>query len=1109
MLDKYCHDEQFDFVTAQEIGTPENIKLNNMKHITDDNHAANKGTMIYISNKHSITKISSLSKISKQIDTTWGLAIIRGKRYIIGSIYLKLNYINGVKELMNMLKQAYDLQLKLKASGVLVCGDFNARHSAWGDHTSNEYGKELQNTLDAQKYSIHTANSPTFVAVNGGSFIDLVIISNNTKIEKLSCETDNEVELYSGAPMRGHLPVITKLQSSSVRRPSTDQEYKETLNIDKVNWENWKNDLECKVEEKRNYIETENDPHELWKFTNETIQSITLKHAEKKISTPHSKPYWTAELTELSKKLRAARKSYNKRNTDPNKEKLINAKSEFDEKRKKACGDFIMNKAKDLNSVQAQKFWKKFNSLFKQKGDGQVEPLLETNGNIVSSNEEIEINLFATFFEGKHLETANFDNEFYNVVNSLYDDIIEEIETPDNQENPGCGLNEEISITEIKKVIKTYKAGDKSLDNDNFHPKMFGHLGGGALQLLRKLFNLCFTTGAWVWDEAQVIFLKKEGKDTYSKPGSYRPISITSYIGKLLEKIIAFRLTSHLKIKDLHDEDQEGFTEKRNTVRYLNRLNLEVKQDKDDQKTSIGLFIDFEKAFDSVWKRALIYKLSTLGIKGNILRIINTFLMSRKLSLVVNGYNGPVRNGGDVGVPQGSALSPVLFKIYLMDLASELENNEGIMKLKFADDGTIKVAEISTPQCLQSLEKVLTVVQHWSTQWRMVINCSPNKTEIICFHTSENNKDLIPKTFKLGEKEIKLVSKTKVLGLTVDEDLLYKEHSKEVYNKLLVRWILVSKYCSKNWGLNVKVMTQILRTLFLSCLFYAGHIWIKPANIKEIESLWYRMMKSTVGAVFNISQVSAEIIIGIPPLLVLNKINKIKHYLKLNINDKSHDRLTQLIKKSASSTKPLVEISVALKETFQFLQWKMQNYPRNIQANDAEIINTNSMELFFNISPEACAYSKNMMTAYTEYLWKKVVDNVYLGNGYSVIPSPSCKPLAVPSDTTRKTEVLMMSCLYDNNLMNNFLYQRDLNNTPMCPHCDVEVQTPYHAVVECEGIDQQYRDCVKQALASALGEESASIETTVTLLNASRCHEFMEACKDILENYNFRTDIEI
>ena len=93
--------------------------------------------------------------------------------------------------------------------------------------------------------------------------------------------------------------------------------------------------------------------------------------------------------------------------------------------------------------------------------------------------------------------------------------------------------------------------------------------------------------------------------------------------------------------------------------------------------------------------------------------------------------------------------------------------------------------------------------------------------------------------------------------------------------------------------------------------------------------------------------------------------------------------------------------------------------------------------------------------------------------------------------------------------MNNFLYQRDLNNTPMCPHCDVEVQTPYHAVVECEGIDQQYRDCVKQSLASALGEESASIETTVTLLNASRCREFMAACKDILENYNFRTDIDL
>ena len=77
----------------------------------------------------------------------------------------------------------------------------------------------------------------------------------------------------------------------------------------------------------------------------------------------------------LAKELRLARKAFNKRNTTYNKEKFIAVKTVFDEKRKKACSDFIIEKAKNLNSIQAQKFWKKFNALFKKKSEQYVEPL--------------------------------------------------------------------------------------------------------------------------------------------------------------------------------------------------------------------------------------------------------------------------------------------------------------------------------------------------------------------------------------------------------------------------------------------------------------------------------------------------------------------------------------------------------------------------------------------------------------------------------------------------------------------------------------------------------------------------------------------------------------
>ena len=79
---------------------------------------------------------------------------------------------------------------------------------------------------------------------------------------------------------------------------------------------------------------------------------------------------------------------------------------------------------------------------------------------------------------------------------------------------------------------------------------MFRHLGNRAKNMLEKLFNLCLAKQQWVWEAAEVIFLRKAGKDSYSKPGSYRPICLTSYIGKLLEGIIAMRIEQFIASKN-------------------------------------------------------------------------------------------------------------------------------------------------------------------------------------------------------------------------------------------------------------------------------------------------------------------------------------------------------------------------------------------------------------------------------------------------------------------------------------------------------------------------------------------------------------------------------
>ena len=121
----------------------------------------------------------------------------------------------------------------------------------------------------------------------------------------------------------------------------------------------------------------------------------------------------------------------------------------------------------------------------------------------------------------------------------------------------------------------------------------------------------------------------------------------------------------------------------------------------------------------------------------------------------------------------------------------EYINDANTALFKFADDGSIKITADTTAECLARLQAVLNALNTWALKCRMKINCLPNKTEVMCFGTAENDRSLIPQEFKLGSQKIKLVKNTKVLGITIDEELTFMEHSKDVYKKLITRWNLI------------------------------------------------------------------------------------------------------------------------------------------------------------------------------------------------------------------------------------------------------------------------------------------------------------------------------
>ena len=307
MLDKYNDEEKFDIVAVQETGTVDahKLKLSNMKVMPDTNSAKNRGATTYVRSEIPCTKLPEISKISKNLDSAWCLAVINNQRIIIGNVYVKLNHHTAIQETIQMIQAAQVEGVKLKTCGIIVVGDFNSRHSLWGDTVNNDYGQQLVDQLDHTAYSIVNPSKPTFLCENGQSFIDLMIVSNTLVGKVKSTTTDDEIELFSGAPLRGHVPLIAEIDCN---RNHVKPTVKEKLDVSAVNWEQWSEDLEKQLEDDKSEVARYKNPNQLWKYFEGTVEKITEKHSVKKRSCMHSKPYWTADLAVSCKKMREARK---------------------------------------------------------------------------------------------------------------------------------------------------------------------------------------------------------------------------------------------------------------------------------------------------------------------------------------------------------------------------------------------------------------------------------------------------------------------------------------------------------------------------------------------------------------------------------------------------------------------------------------------------------------------------------------------------------------------------------------------------------------------------------------------------------------------------------
>ncbi|KAK3527450.1 hypothetical protein QTP86_023068 [Hemibagrus guttatus] len=377
---------------------------------------------------------------------------------------------------------------------------------------------------------------------------------------------------------------------------------------------------------------------------------------------------------------------------------------------------------------------------------------------------------------------------------------------------------DKIRKDEVRKALKRMKSG-KAVGPDDIPVEVWKCLGEAAVEFLASLFNRVLESERMPeeWRRSMLVPIFKNKGDVQSC-SNYRGIKLMSHTMKVWERVVEARLRKVVEIC----EQQYGFMPRKSTTDAIFALRILMEKYRDGQRELHCVFVDLEKAYDRVPREELWYCMRKSGVAEKYVRVVQD-MYERSRTVVRCAVGQTEEFNVEVGLHQGSALSPFLFAI-VMDQLSEEVRQESPWTMMFADDIVI---------CSESREQVEENLERWRFALeRRGMKVSRSKTEYMCVNEREGSG-----TVRLQGEEVKKVQEFKYLGSTVQSN---GECGKEVKKRVQAGWNGWRKVsgvlCDQK--ISARIKGKVYRTVVRPAMLYGLEtVSLRKRQESELEGL--------------------------------------------------------------------------------------------------------------------------------------------------------------------------------------------------------------------------------------------------------------------------------